>query len=104
MNESETGRVSRHLSCPLCGEKKVRHIRRSGMAYRMRRRLTSDRLYRCHSCHQDFWVTAQGKPEVADYVEPSREQGPALSTRAYYLMVLFSFIASFILIAIFGKK
>lgn len=110
MRERESSGIHHHPVCPFCGERKVGHIRRSGIAYRMRRRLTSDRLYRCHSCHKDFWVSAQGElREVPDHEElpreeTARDQGPALSSRAYYLVMLFSFVVSFILMVIFGKK
>ncbi len=109
-NRLDLGRyaMDEDLACPECG-RRLRKIRRTGLAYWLKRRLSSTRLYRCPECQRNFWRAGEevesgypGRPPAA--IKKTADEPDALTTRGYTIVIILSFILTFILIAIFGKR
>jgi hypothetical protein len=83
-------------------------MRHTGLIYWLRRRLGSARLYHCPECQRDFWLAGKkletdrpGRP--AAVITKTTDEPAALSAREYTIVIILSFVLTFILIAIFGK-
>ena len=95
------------LACPECG-RSLKRIRGTGFAYWLKRRLSSARLYRCPECQQNFWLADKkletdhpGRCPAA--ITEAADEPTALTSGEYTMVIILSFVLTFILIAIFGK-
>lgn len=107
---------SEAVSCPYCSGNLIVRLRRQGLGYRLRRKLTKAHLYRCRDCHRDFWQSAKltrgGRFRVEKRgnrlgelaASKPRGEETGLSTRQYVLALFFAFGVAFFLIVLFGKR